>query len=150
MNEIDRINERILHELKLDGRVSNSELASRVGLSASACLRRVQELERLGIIKGYRAVLDPAALGIGCIAYIAVGLSDHTRSSQKAFEEAISRTKEVKECHNITGAYEYLLRVETTNLVTYKIFHTDVLGTFPQVNSITTYVVIESPKDERS
>ena len=150
MSELDRISERILRELKGDGRMSNAELASRVGLSASACLRRVQELERSGIIKGYRAVLDPAEMGIGCIAYIAVGLSDHTKDSQEAFEKAITSTKEVRECHNITGAFEYLLRVETSNLVAYKKFHTHVLGTLPQVNSITTYVVMESPKDERA
>ena len=150
MTNLDRISERILHELKSDGRVTNAELATRVGLSPSACLRRVQELERCGIIKGYRAVLNQTELGIGCIAYVAVGLSDHTKNSQEAFEKAITLSSEVRECHNITGSYEYLLRVETTDLVAYKTFHTDVLGVLPQVNSITTYVVMDSPKDERS
>ncbi|NQY66061.1 MAG: Lrp/AsnC family transcriptional regulator [Alteromonadaceae bacterium] len=150
MMNIDRINARIVQELKLDGRVSNTELANRVGLSPSACLRRMQELERSGIITGYRAVLNQTALGIGCIAYIAVGLSDHSKNSQKAFEQAITSSPEVRECHNITGSYEYLLRIETSDLVSYKTFHTDVLGTLPQVNSITTYVVMGSPKDERS
>ena len=90
MTKLDAINNRILHELTIDGRVSNAELAERVGLSASACLRRVQELERTGVIKGYRAVLDRAALGSGFTAYIAVGLSDHTKAFQKAFEEAFA------------------------------------------------------------
>jgi len=150
MIEIDRLNKRILHELSKDGRVSNTELADRVGLSASACLRRVQDLERTGIIKGYRAVLNPIALGIGFTAYIAVGLSDHTKKSQEAFQEAITLSPEVRECHNITGSFEYLLRIETENLAAYKVFHTDVLGVLPQVNSITTYVVMDSPKDERA
>lgn len=150
MIKFDRINERILHELDLDGRISNSDLANRVGLSASACLRRVQELEHSGVITGYRAILNKTKLGIGCIAYVAVGLCDHTKVSQEAFEQAITLSDEVKECHNITGSYEYLLRVETTDLVTYKTFHTDVLGVLPQVNSITTYVVMDSPKDQRS
>ena len=149
MIKLDAINNRILHELTLDGRVSNAELAERVGLSASACLRRVQELERKGVIKGYRAVLDRAALGAGFTAFITVGLSDHTRASQKAFEDSIVTSPEVRECHNITGAFEYLLRVEVADLSAYKIFHTEVLGTLPQVNSITTYVVMESAKDER-
>jgi len=149
MTKIDAINEKILHELTFDGRVSNMELAERVGLSPSACLRRVQELERSGVIKGYRAVLDRAALGAGFTAYVAVGLSDHTKASQEAFERSISRSPEVRECHNITGAIEYLLRVEAADLAAYKIFHTDVLGTLPQVHSITTYVVMGSPKDER-
>lgn len=147
---MDKLNERILQELVKNARISNAELADRVGLSPSACLRRVQELERTGIIKGYRAVLDHAALGIGFTAYISVGLSDHTKKSQKAFEKAIIRSKEVRECHNITGSVEYMLRVETSDLAAYKIFHTDVLGTLPQVNSISTFVVMDSPKDDRA
>lgn len=150
MTKIDAINKRILQALTLDGRISNIQLAERVGLSQSACLRRVQELERSGVIKGYRAVLDRAALGAGFTAYITVGLSDHSKASQEAFERAISRSPEVRECHNITGVIEYLLRVEVSDLATYKIFHTDVLGTLPQVNSITSYVVMGSPKDERA
>mgnify|MGYP000061135928 CR=1 FL=1 len=150
MTNIDRLNERILRELVKGGRISNTELADRVGLSASACLRRVQDLERSGIITGYRAVLNPVALGIGFTAYIAVGLSDHTKKSQEAFQEAITLSTEVRECHNITGSFEYILRVETTDLAAYKVFHTDVLGTLPQVNSITTYVVMDSPKDDRA
>lgn len=150
MIKLDRINHRILHELTIDGRISNAELAERVGLSPSACLRRVQELERSEVIKGYRAILDRAVLGMGFTAYIAVGLSDHTKASQKAFEKSIVTSPEVSECHNITGAFEYLLRVEASDLPAYKTFHTEVLGTLPQVNSITTYVVMESVKDNRA
>ena len=150
MVKLDVINNRILHELTQDGRISNAELAERVNLSPSACLRRVQELERSGVIRGYRAVLDRAALGSGFTAYIAVGLSDHTKKSQRAFEDAIITSPEVRECHNITGVFEYLLRVEVTDLAAYKVFHTETLGTLPQVNSITTYVVMESRKDERA
>ncbi len=130
--------------------MSNTDLAERVGLSASACLRRVQELERTGVIQGYRAVLDRQQLGGGFAAYVAVGLSDHTKRSQEAFEVAISASPEVKECHNITGAFEYLLRVEVADINAYKVFHTDVLGTLPQVNSITSYIVMTSPKDVRA
>lgn len=150
MNKLDRINERILHELSQDGRVSNAELANRVGLSPSACLRRVQELENSGRIAGYRAVLNKEKLGIGCVAYVMVGLSDHTKDSQLAFEAAMEITPQVTECHNITGAFEYLIRVETKDLNAYKNFHTEVLGTLAQVTSITTYVVMDSTKDQRS
>jgi DNA-binding Lrp family transcriptional regulator len=146
---MDVINKRILRELSRDGRISNLELADRVGLSPSACLRRVQELERSGIICGYRAVLDREALGIGFIAYVAVGLSTHTKQAQLEFEEAIARSPEVTECHNVTGSFEYLLRVETADLAAYKHFHTDVLGIVPPVSAITSYVVMSSPKDER-
>ena len=148
MAKIDEINDRILQELTRDGRISNIDLADRVGLSPSACLRRVQELERSGIIKGYRAVIDRAALGQGFTVVMAVGLSRHTKEEQRAFERAVERAPEVRECHNVTGAVEYLLRVEVADLAAFKTFHTDVLGALPQVQSLTTYVIMDSPKDE--
>lgn len=147
---MDVIDENILHALAENGRLSNIELAERVGLSPSACSRRVAELERSGVIRGYRAVLDPAAVGVGFVAYVAVGLSEHTKKAQQAFERAIGRAPEVRECHNITGNVEYLLRVEAADLAAYKHFHTEVLGALPQVLSIQSYVVMGSPKDERA
>ena len=150
MAKMDDINRKVLRELSADGRISNLELADKVGLSPSACLRRVQELERSGVISGYRAVLNPGALGIGFIAYIGVGLSSHTKQAQEEFERAVARSPEVVECHNITGTIEYLLRVEAADLPAYKTFHTDVLGTLPHVNALTSYVVMGSPKDLRA
>ena len=150
MAKIDLINERILHELTRDGRLGNIVLAARVGLSPSACLRRVQELERAGVITGYRAVTNRAALGAGFTAYVTVGLSDHSKLAQEAFERAISRAVAVRECHNVTGTVEYLLRIEVADLAAYKHFHAEILGTLPQVTALTTYVVMASPKDERA
>ncbi|MFT4862581.1 MAG: Lrp/AsnC family leucine-responsive transcriptional regulator [Pseudohongiellaceae bacterium] len=150
MTNIDRLNTNILRELQANGRISNTDLAEKVGLSASACLRRVQELERIGVIKGYRAILDFAALGVGFTAYVSVGLSDHTSKSQLAFEKAVAKSTQVRECHNITGSVEYLLRIETKDLAAYKLFHRDTLGQLPQVRSIETFVVMDSPKDERA
>lgn len=147
---MDRIDGMIVRELSRDGRISNIELAERVGLSPSACLRRVAALERVGVIEGYRAVVNRQKMGVGFVAFIGVGLSDHSKASQEAFEKSISRAPEVRECHNITGSIEYLLRVECADLASYKVFHTDVLGTLPQVNGITSYVVMGSPKDERA
>lgn len=147
---MDNINQQILHHLSRNGRISNLELADRVGLSPSACLRRVQELERSGVILGYRAVLDRTRMDVGFVAYATVGLSEHTKISQEAFERAMDRAPEVLECHNITGSVEYLLRIEVADMAAYKAFHTDVIGTLPQVNAITTYVVIGSPKDARA
>jgi Lrp/AsnC family leucine-responsive transcriptional regulator len=109
----------------------------------------VQELERQGIIQGYRAKLNAAALGIGFLAYVTVGLSRHTKQEQADFEAAIKRASQVRECHNITGTVEYLLRVETVDLPAYKHFYTEVLGALPQVAIITSYIVMGSPKDER-
>ena len=150
MTKIDEINSRILRELERNARLSNIELADRVGLSPSACLRRVQDLERSGIIVGYRVRTDRQRLGIGFTAYMTVGLNLHTKASQQAFERAIARAPEVVECHNVTGTVEYLLRVEAADLAAFKVFHTEVLGTLPQVNAITSYVVMGSPKDMRA
>ncbi|GAM56011.1 transcriptional regulator [Vibrio ishigakensis] len=117
---MDKFDERILQELKRDGKVSNVELSERVGLSASATLRRVQELERKEVIKGYRAMLDANQLGVGFVAYVSIGLSSHRKQAQVAFEEHVRFVDEVVECHNITGGNEYLLRVETADLNSYK------------------------------
>ncbi|MFN3575771.1 MAG: Lrp/AsnC family transcriptional regulator [Tabrizicola sp.] len=150
MTKLDDIDRRILRELSRDARQPNLALADRVGLSPSACLRRVQGLERAGIIRGYRAVLDHQKLGIGFVAYVTVGLGIHTKAAQEAFERAVARAPEVRECHNITGTVEYLLRVETADLPAYKHWHTEILGTLPQVRAITTFVVMGSPKDDRA
>lgn len=150
MTKIDATDQRILRILAHEGRLPNLDLAARIGLSPSACLRRVQELERKGIITGYRATIDPAKTGITFTAYITVGLNQHTKAAQEAFERAMARAPEVRECHNITGAVEYLLRVEAADLIAYKHFHTEILGALPQVERLTTHVVMGSPKDERA
>ncbi|NMP31163.1 Lrp/AsnC family transcriptional regulator [Thalassotalea sp. M1531] len=146
----DTFNEQILQELKNNGRIANSELAEKIGLSPSACLRRVQELEARGIIKGYRAVLDAELLGNNFIAMVGIGLNEHSTESQLAFEKAVENANEVKECHNVTGAFEYILRIETKDIKSFKLFHANVLGAIPQVSTITTHVVMDSPKDERA
>ncbi len=147
--DFDTIDRKILRELQADGRIANTRLAERVGLSPSACLRRVQALEEAGVITGYRAVVNPAALGQTFAAYLTVGLSEHTQAAQQRFEDAMIASPEVRECHNITGTVEYLLRVEAADLTAYKAFHTDRLGRVAGVNQIVTHVVIASPKDER-
>jgi DNA-binding Lrp family transcriptional regulator len=150
MTKTDAIGARILQELSRNGRLPNLELAARVGLSPSACLRRVQDLERSGAIAGYRAVLSAAARDIGFVAYVTVGLNNHTRAAHAAFERAMAQAAEVVECHNVTGTVDYLLRVECSDLAAYKKFHTDSLGTSPGVTAITTFVVMDSPKDLRA
>lgn len=147
---MDLKDQRILQLLQRDGRLSNTALAERVGLSPSACLRRVQALEARGVIKGYKAVLDQAVLGNAFTVFVAVGLSDHSKQSAQAFEAAIATATEVRECHNVTGSFEYLLRVEVPDLVAYKAFHTNVIGTLPKVDSITSHICLASPKDERA
>ena len=150
MTKIDEIDRRILRTLERDGRISNADLAQKVGLSASACLRRVQELERRNIILGYRAVLDRTVVGGGFTVFVGVGLSRHLTKDQKAFESAMAAAPQVRECHSVSGTIEYILRVEVADLAAYKHFHAEVLGTLPQVSSITSYIVMASPKDDRA
>ncbi|TMM54739.1 Lrp/AsnC family transcriptional regulator [Sulfitobacter sabulilitoris] len=150
MTKIDPIDQNILRVLGREGRISNVALAERVHLSPSACLRRVQELERVGVIRGYRVVTDPERMGRGLAAYVMVGLSSHTKAAQEGFERAMAIAPEVVECHNIAGAFEYMLRVESADLAGYKRFHTEILGTQSHVNAITSYIVMGSSKDERA
>ena len=147
---MDAIDDHILRELERDGRVTNLELAERIGLSPSACLRRVQALETAGVIKGYRAILDRTQLGVGLTVFVMVGLSGQLQRDARAFEAAMAKAPEVLECHNITGSVEYLLRVEVSDLAAYKHFHSDVLGTLSQVRSITSHVSLGSSKDLRA
>lgn len=147
MTEIDTYNAAILQHLQTDGRMSNIDLAKQVGLSPSACLRRVQDLERRGILKGYRAIVDRKALGQDVVVFVMVGLSGHLRKDSLAFEAAMDRAPEVQECHNITGSVEYILRVEVADLSAYKAFHTDRLGTLSMVGSITSHIVLGASKD---
>lgn len=146
MIALDRLDRRILFELEQDGRLTNLKLAERIGLSASACLRRVQELEKLGVIKGYTAVIDRSLLGIGLVVYVAVGLTQHSKQSLRAFEEVIDAAEEVVECHTITGTVEYLLRVEVADIKAFKKFHSEVLATIASISSITSYLVMHTNK----
>lgn len=149
MSAFDRIDSKILSALEGDGRISNVDLARIVGLSPSACLRRVQELEKKGIIAGYRAVLDRAKMGLGTVIFVMVGLSGHLKADALTFENAMAEAPEVLECHNVSGSVEYLLRVEVSDLKAYKRFHSATLGTLPQVSSITSYICLGSSKDLR-
>ncbi len=148
--DLDEISRKILRVLSDDGRISNLQLADQVGLSPSACLRRVQDMERRGVIQGYRARLDPAQTGRAYVVYVAVGLAEHTKAAQVGFERAMALADQVVECHNIAGVFEYMLRVEVADLPAYKAFHTDILGTVPHVRAITSYMVMGSPKDLRA
>lgn len=144
MVKLDLINLRILRELRTNGRLPNTQLADRVGLSPPACLRRVQELERSGAIAGYHAAIDRSVLGRNFVVFANVSLSDHSRASLRRFEETVMALPDVVECHKVTGAIEFVLRIDVENSNAYDRFHSGVLSTIPNVFSISTYVVINS------
>lgn len=150
MSDLDAHSEKILLALERGGRLTNIELARRVGLSPSACLRRVQELERKGVIQGYRAIIDRSALAPRITVFVMVGLAQQLHKDARAFERAMDAAPQVLECHNIAGSVEYLLRVEVGDLGEYKDFHAHTLGELPQVQSITSHFCLDTSKDIRN
>lgn len=114
--ELDRTDIVLLAELQRDGRLTNAELAERVHLSASACLRRVQRLEREGVIRGYRAEVDAARLGLGLQAFVRVRLGRHDSEAVAAFAQFVGAWDEVVACYALTGDMDYLLQIVVRDL----------------------------------
>lgn len=134
----------ILSVLDRHGRISKAELASRVGLSPSPCLRRVNRLEATGVIRGYRADIAPAALGRGLRVFAGVRLIRHTRQDVVAFERAATRLSEVVCTHHVTGNYDYLLQVDVPDPAAYEDFHANRLAGPPNVATVTSYVTMKT------
>ena len=142
MDEVDR---SILAVLEKHGRISNAELAARVGLSPSPCLQGVlRRLEKTGVIRGYRALIDPAAVGRSLRVFAGVRLARHARADVVAFERAVIRLPEVVHSHHVTGNYDYLLQVEVADLPAYENFHANQLASLPGVAMVTSYVTMKT------
>ena len=143
-SEIDQFDEKILHALESDARKTSIELAEVVGLSPSSCQRRQRDLEQRGIIRGYRADINPAVLGQSFTVFAAVQLERHVRRDVQAFQKAVTQLPGILEVHHIAGAFDYLLRVAVADLASYEIFHADHLTALPGVAHITSYVVMST------
>ena len=135
---VDRYDIGILAELQADARLSNAELATRIGLSAAPTWRRVKWLEQQGFITGYRADLDRRRIGLGVFAFVRVDAERNTGSATKVLEEAIRRLPEVTACHYISGAGTFELQVMATDLDAFSRFATDILLNLPNVKDIHT------------
>lgn len=133
---MDNIDQRIIRELQANGRLSNVELAERVGLSPSPCLRRVRVLEEAGIIAGYSAVIDQEAYGLPINVFASVRLEQQSTDALERFERAINQFDEVMDCYLMTGSRDYLLRVVSQSLKTYELFVREKLATIEGVSSI--------------
>jgi Lrp/AsnC family leucine-responsive transcriptional regulator len=148
--DLDTVDRRILQAMQLQGRVTYDELATEVGLSASATLRRVKRLEEAGVIKGYVALLVPERVGLGLTAYINVRLEKHTDSEQRspmeAFTAAVQSWPEVVECAALSGEMDYLLRVLVRDMAHYSRFIMDVLLKNPAVQDCRTSFVLKQLK----
>ncbi len=134
--EFDAIDRRILHHLQGDGRLTNAELADRVGLSPSPCLRRVRQLEQAGVLKRYVALIDPERVGLDITAFVRVALERQDATALSAFEAAMVHWPEVLECYLMTGEADYQLRVVARTLADYETFMRDRLARAPGVAKI--------------
>lgn len=145
---MDAIDRRIVAELELDGRLSNVELADRIGLSPAPCLRRVRRLERDAVILGYSARIDPGATGRGFEVVLNVDLTRKDRATFEAFESAVAAFDEVTEIRRMFGLPDYVLRVATDSIESYELFLSTKMGDVPGVDKLDSHItmkLIKSP-----
>ena len=144
--ELDRIDRRILAALQADGRLTNQALSEQVFLSPSACLARVRRLEQAGVIQGYHARLDPFAIDVGLVLYAEVTLQGHSPEELGRFEQTIKALPAVVEASHMTGAYDYLLKVVTADMVEWTRIAEELASSDVGVERINTHVMMNKPK----
>ena len=144
--KLDPIDLQILGLLQVDATLSSAQIAEEVGLSASPCWRRIQRLEREGVIRGRVALLSPEALGLSVVVFASVKLSAHGRGALPEFEEAVKRHPEVLECYTVSGGVDYLLRIVTEDVQSYERFLRDKLTQLPAVAEVHSRIAITQVK----
>jgi len=145
---LDPIDRKILAELQADGRMTNVELAKRVGISAPPCLRRVRTLEEQGFIRGYHAEVDARELGFEVQVFAMVGLSSQAETDLSAFEDRCRNWPLIRECHMLNGEVDFMLKCVAPDLSSFQKFLTGELLTAPNVASVKTSLVIRKAKDD--
>ena len=143
---LDRTDLKILDALQADGRLTNAELAEKVGLSLSPCWRRLKRLEESGVIEGYRAVLNRRALGLGVTAFVRVDIERHTPAMERKFEDAIADLDEIVSCHVISGEGAFMLVVMSDSLESFSKFALDTLMALPGVKDTRTSFSLKEVK----
>lgn len=146
--ELDRFDRQILQVLQEDGRISNQDLADRIGLSPSPCLRRVRALEEAGIIKGYRTLLDEKALGFDVVAFCFVSLQSQATGAIAAFQERVEALDMVRECWILSGDIDFMLKCVAPDLSRFQDFVLNELTKLPGVAGVKTALTIRAAKDE--
>jgi Lrp/AsnC family leucine-responsive transcriptional regulator len=145
--DLDHFDMKILEALSDDGRMSVLQLSKHVGLSKTPCQTRLKRLIDEGYITGFRANLNPQKLGIDHIAFTEVKLSDTREKALEEFNAAVRKIKEVEECHMIAGAFDYLLKVRTSDIRKYRLVLGEKISSLPSVANTSTFVVMQSVKD---
>lgn len=146
---MDRIDREILAELEQDGRLTVTELAARINLSVSPCHRRLRELERTGVIRGYRAVVNPVAVGLGFQALVFASLYQGDRDTVAQFEETVADIPQVIQAQRLFGDPDYLLRVVASDLASFQQLYDDRLATLPGLRRLTSTIVMKDLVDQR-
>lgn len=146
--DLDRIDRRILAALQSEGRITNLELAERIGLSPTATAERVKRLTRDGFILGYSARLDPAKIALGLLVFVEVKLDRTTPDVFDEFAAAVRQAPEVIECHMVAGGFDYLVKARVADMAAYRRFLSDVLLSMPGVRETHTYAVMEEVKGD--
>ncbi|WP_127104804.1 Lrp/AsnC family transcriptional regulator [Pararhodobacter zhoushanensis] len=146
-DDLDSFDQAILRVLQQDGRLSVTELASRISLSKSPTQARLRRLEREGFITGYQARVNHLRLGMAHITFVEVRLSDTREAALKAFNTAVRALPEVEECHMIAGAFDYLLKVRSADILDYRQSLAERISSLPHVASTSTHVAMESVKE---
>ena len=145
--DLDGFDRRIIEALLDDGRMTVTDLAARVGLSKTPCQVRLRRLIAEGYIRGFRAVIDPARLGVDHVAFIEARLSDTREAALAAFNAAVRGIPEVEECHMIAGHFDYLLKVRTADIARYRAVLAEKISNLPFVASTSTFVAMETIKE---
>lgn len=145
--KLDKIDRRILFELQNDGRMTNVELASRAGISAPPCLRRVRALEEQGLIRSYHARIDRSAMGYGLTVFVKIKLNSHAETDLKAFGKAMDQLDEVRESWMIAGDSDYMLKIVSKDWESYQQFLTEKLTTLPNVAAVKSTLTIKPTKE---
>jgi len=145
--DLDRFDRAILAIMAVDGRISVTDLARRIGLSKSPTQTRLKRLETGGVITGYRATINPVRLKREHVAFVEVKLADTREAALAAFNAAVKGVAEVEQCHMIAGAFDYLLKVRTADMTSYRAVLGARISSLPHVAQTSTYVAMEAVKD---
>jgi DNA-binding Lrp family transcriptional regulator len=146
---MDAVDRKILAELQNDGRLTITDLAARVGLSVSPCHRRLRELERGGVIRGYRAIVDPKAVGLTFEALLFVTMRQEDRDTLLGFEAALAAIPNVVQAQRLFGDPDYLLRIVTADLAAYQQLEDDTLAALPGVQRLNSTLVMKQVVNDR-
>lgn len=144
---LDAVDLEILAALQDDGRITNVDLAAKVGLTAPPCLRRVRSLEHDGVIEGYHAKLSATALGYAITVFALVSLKSQAEHELRAFEDHVATLPQVRECHMLNGEIDFILKIVAPDLQAFQRFLTSELTTAPNVASVKTSLTIRTSKD---